>query len=196
MTTISKQTADQLLCYDPSTGVLTWRKRIPSHFRDGKWTKEHACKAWNTRYAGSTAGKLDVRTGYRYVAIYGRGYSAHRLAWLITTGEWPIGEIDHINGDPTDNAIANLRVVTRAMNAHNLPMSPLNRSGRVGVDFMKTKSKWRAQITYLGKAHHLGLYSNKEDAVRARDKAERDLGFHKNHGARRRVWGSNVRQND
>src|SRR5690606_8595946 len=57
--------------------------------------------------------------GYRRLWLDGRNYMMHRLAWLYVYGRWPRAMIDHINGDPRDNRIVNLRDVTNAVNQQN-----------------------------------------------------------------------------
>jgi len=48
-------------------------------------------------------------TGYVRIGVDGGKYTAHCLAWLYTHGVWPSDQIDHINGNRSDNRIANLR---------------------------------------------------------------------------------------
>lgn len=72
------------------------------------------------RYFGMEVGSVNAR-GYIRIHVLGRYYLAHRLAWLYVHGEWPPIYIDHINGVPTDNRIANLRCVTPQENNWNKP---------------------------------------------------------------------------
>jgi hypothetical protein len=90
-------------------------------------------------------------------------YQAHRLAWFLFYGEWPIYEIDHINGDKTDNRIINLRDVPDRINAQNMG---IHRNGHLpGVS--KVGKKWRASIQIGKKQTHLGMFSTQEEAYRA-----------------------------
>jgi len=131
--------------------------------------------------AGSEAGTVS-KGGYRQIQIQGARYYAQRLAWLYTFGRWPIGQIDHINGDKSDNRIENLREVTHAENGKNQKRSCANTSGVTGVSRHKRASKWQARINADGVEKHLGLFVNKQDAVEARQAAEVKFGYHENHG--------------
>jgi len=102
------------------------------------------------------------------------------LIWAMVNGEWPDGEIDHINGDRSDNRISNLRVVTHRENAMNRSRRSDNASGVTGVH--KCGSKWRATIKTSDGYKCLGLHSTIEDAARVRYLAERAHGYHANHG--------------
>ncbi len=84
-------------------------------------------------------------------------------------------EIDHIDRNPWNNRLVNLRVVTRTENRHNLsPASfPGNKSGRRGVSWCEASKKWKAYIGHNGGLVHLGYHTDKDDAVRAREEAER-----------------------
>lgn len=112
--------------------------------------------------AGDEAGCV-AATGYRVVRIDGRLYLAHRLVWLITTGKWP-AEIDHINRNRADNRPENLREVTSAENKANTGLSNRNTSGRKGVSWNKTLSKWQATAVIDGRSRYLGLYSDIDQA--------------------------------
>ena len=95
-------------------------------------------------------------------------------------------DIDHINGVKTDNRINNLRLVTRSINLQNASMRCHNTSGFNGVSWHKSTKKWRAQIRVDGKSIHLGVFSNKKDAIAARIKANIKYGFSERHGEQRK----------
>jgi hypothetical protein len=157
------------LDYDPETGVFLWRYC------------DDMPRRWNTRYAGTVAG-VDVGNGYRRIGIGGKMHGAHRLAWLIVTGEWPDAEIDHINGDRSDNRIANLREVSCTENGRNKAMPKNNTSGVIGVGWDSGAGKWRAAIGVAGRNIFLGLFTDIASAIAARKAAEIAYGFHPNHG--------------
>ena len=135
--------------------------------------------------ANAVAGWIDKPSGYRRIKINGVQYRMHRLVWLYHFGEWPVDEIDHINGERLDNRIDNLRVVTNQENCKNQKLPRNNKSGVTGVHFNKHHQKWQAQIKGDGKLKHLGSFANFEDAVAARKAAEILYGFHENHGRKR-----------
>ena len=135
---------------------------------------------WNVRKRGSTMGKVagcKYRNGYTMVRVDGVRYLAHRLVWLYHHGKWPDAEIDHINRNPSDNRIENLRPATRQQNIANYGVSKANKSGFKGVWFHKDRARWIAQIQKDGKIHWLGAYKSAEDAASAyRVAAERMFG--------------------
>lgn len=100
-----------LLAYDPDSGRLFWLPRLPPIFPISKDNS-----IFNKRYAGTEAFRTQDKYGYRMGRILGRAYKAHRVGWAIHTGAWPVGDIDHIDGDPSNNRICNLRDVSRAEN--------------------------------------------------------------------------------
>jgi len=166
-----------LLNYDPATGALTWRERPRTRFRDdGSWTR------FNRFYAGQPALDYTDREGYKHGPIFRRDYRAHRVAWALHYGRWPTHSLDHVNGDPSDNRIANLRQVSALENQKNLKTRRDNASGRMGVRFCQKNKKWQAKIGHRGKKYHLGSFANFDDACAAREAAELRFGFHKNHG--------------
>lgn len=76
--------------------------------------------------------------------------------------------VDHINRKPWDNRKENLRVCYQSSNKQNQSLYSNNKNGVIGVDYAWRLEKWRANITVDGERHYLGLYENKEDAIRAR----------------------------
>lgn len=180
---ISPQELRRLFSYDPETGALTWTRRSPAMFTDGAQTAEHRCAIWNGRYDGAAALNVRLPTGYLCGRVNGKRVLAHRVVWAISFDRWPQFEIDHMNGDPSDNRIANLRDVPRRENARNLKVYSANKSGVSGVGRWHN-GRWRAYISSSGSAIHLGSFESKADAVMARRAAEQALGYHENHGRR------------
>jgi hypothetical protein len=84
-------------------------------------------------------------------------------------------DVDHINGNKSDNRRSNLRIVTRLQNCHNAPKRTSNTSGYKGVGFDKRKNKWRARFRYKGSEMFLGYFENKHDAARMYNFWAKDL---------------------
>lgn len=159
MRALTDLTADyvrRLLDYDPTTGALTWKTNAD-------------CFA---RVAGKPAGRLR-QGGYRAVKINGREYAAHRLAWVHATGAWPPAQIDHIDRDPSNNALSNLRPATQAENLANTPARANNTSGFKGVS--PRRGKWLAQIRRHGKIVYLGSFDTPQEAGAAYLRAAREM---------------------
>jgi hypothetical protein len=153
------------LHYDPETGEFKWLKS--GHGRpNGK------------------AGHLDSRRGYNKIRFKGKLYRGARLAYFYMTGGWPLHQMDHVNGNPSDDSWDNLRAVTAQENHKNRKMPNTNRSGVQGVSWLKINKKWKAEIKPSAQEgnKHLGCFDFFSDAVEARKAAEVKYGFHPNHG--------------
>jgi len=111
----------------------------------------------------SIAGTL-CRTGYINISVNGKIYQSHRLAWLYVYGEWPEKHLDHINGNPSDNRIANLRLADISENARNKKLFKNNTSGVKGVTWDKYKFKWKAYVGFNRKLISLGYFDSIEEA--------------------------------
>lgn len=164
------ETLRQLLRYEPETGKLFWRERTPDLFEDRDHSALHSCAAWNAKWAGKEAFTSLNSWGHKRGRIFGISVKAHRVAWAIFYGEWPDGEIDHVNGDPGDNRIDNLRIVSSQQNKWNRGSRPGSLSRFVGVS-RSASGKWFGQINVNGKFHYLGTFETEEEAARARDAA-------------------------
>lgn len=117
--------------------------------------------------AGAVAGSK-THYGYSAIRIDGKIYPAHRLAWLHMHGDWPVGQIDHINTIKTDNSERNLRDVTRTVNQQNRKQAQSNsKTGLLGVCFDKRKSKYLAQIKAPGRGKFIGYFDDSNDAQAA-----------------------------
>jgi hypothetical protein len=136
----------EVLSYDPETGVFVWRERLSTRTR-----------------VGDVAGCPCKTNGYVLIRIDGRGYYAHRLAWLYMHGSFPPDEIDHRDGDRANNKLDNLRACSHAQNQKNRPRQR-NKSGFKGVRLERRTGKWFAAIASNGKQTHLGTYHTPEAA--------------------------------
>ena len=119
--------------------------------------------------------------GYPMCWYEGKVWLVHRLAFLLMGEEIPI-EVDHINGNRSDNRWCNLRAVTRTEQNRNTCRSKNNTSGVTGVSWDKRNNRWRATIWENSKQVSLGYYNCFLDAVATRKRAEREYGYHENHG--------------
>lgn len=167
----------KLLRYEADTGKLYWRKRSLDLFKSSG-----SCKTWNTKYAGKEAFTAIHWKGYAYGTVLYKVCRAHRVCWAIHHGSWPENEVDHINGVRTDNRISNLRDVSPLENRKNSKTPSNNSSGHIGVRWHAAAKKWQATIGVNKTSVYLGLYDKIDDAISARQLAERRYGFHKNHG--------------
>ena len=121
-----------LFTYDPHTGLLVWRK------------------TQGTARAGREAGWIH-QTGYVYVGVGGKSYKAHRIVWYMHYGKPPKDLLDHIDRDPTNNRISNLRECTHAENQQNKRTYANNLSGVKGVSWYPRYNKWRVRIQHRGR---------------------------------------------
>lgn len=180
MKKLTQQVVKELLHYDPDTGVFTWSKR------DRHWFANNQAHArWNTIYTDQVAGSFrKSKSGktYSIISVLAQDYKAHRLAFIYMTGEEP-DQVDHINGDGTDNRWSNLREVSHEVNAKNQKLHCTNTTGSSGVTYRKDRNQWRARISVNGKMTTLGNFKDFFEAVCARKSAEHLHNYHSNHGS-------------
>lgn len=150
--TLTADRLRELVDYDKESGIFTWR------------LSRRRCRL------GGIAG-YTREDGYVFVRIDKRLYRAHRLAWLWSYGEFPALEIDHINRNPADNRLVNLREVDSSQNKQNIAARRDNRSGYKGVFKHSQTGRWVAQIQADGKAKHLGCFATPEEASLAYQRA-------------------------
>lgn len=136
------------LRYDAYTGSLFWKIDRGNRFR-----------------AGQEAGHL--HDGYVVIGFNRKYYKAHRLAWLLTYGEWPSQDIDHINRNSADNRIINLRECSPSQNQANRNGNRNNSTGHRGVTFHKRLGKFQAAIRVNRKPIHLGTFDTALEASAA-----------------------------
>lgn len=179
----SPEVLRQLLRYEPDTGKMFWLPRGPEWFADSKYDPERVARWWNERFAGIEAFCTFDKKGYPYGFLFKSRWPKHRIVWAFHRGDIA-GEIDHIDGNPSNGRIENLRDVSRATNMRNKRTYNRNSSGFRGVYWSKAMQKWRVAISLNGKERHQGYFGSFDDAVAARKAAEQKHGFHENHGRR------------
>jgi hypothetical protein len=171
----SPEVMRKLLRYDEDTGKLFWNARTPDMFSSGYRSSVGNCRNWNARHAGKEA-FTSVSKGYLVGSVFKVKMKSHRVVWAIVNGVWPKNQIDHIDGNRSNNKIDNLREVTNLENHRNMKKSCSNGSGYMGV--YKHGERWRVKICNK----HIGVFDDLEQAIDARLIAQRQYGFHPNHG--------------
>lgn len=158
---LTDEIARELLAYDQETGEFRWRLGR-GHIK-----------------AGDIAGHLQEYKGgkfYRVIRILDSLHLAHRIGWLIATGKFPEGDLDHKDGDSLNNRFLNLRDSTHSQNMQNTVRRSDNKSGFKGVSWDAANSKWVARIRIPGgKYKNLGRFLDPEDAHRAYCSAANEL---------------------
>lgn len=172
--TITQGRLKQVLRYDSETGEFVW-----IHHDDHRVAGKVLGKI-----AGTIAAFSNSKKPYRKIAIDGKPFFAHRLAWFYVHGYFP-SQIDHIDGDGTNNRITNLREVSPRENSHNMRRHSRNVSGTSGVSWHAGARKWQARIQIDGKPISLGLYHDINKAIEVRKLTEVRAGYHTNHGTDR-----------
>lgn len=172
-----------MLDYDKDTGTLLWKPRESRWFPTGSHGRspEDVMKWWNKRFSDTLAFNYESG-GYLNGTLFNKKYRAHRIIWWMLFDEQP-EVIDHINGNGLDNRLENLRAATKKENSRNQKRPTHNTSGVVGVYWNIGCRKWVASIRVDGVLRHLGVFDEKEEAIKIRKQIETELGFHQNHGS-------------
>ena len=137
---------------DPITGRLYWRYSpcLPQR--------------WNSRWAGKPA-LSSFSQGYLSGSLLNRKTYAHRVVFALYYGRWPVGEVDHIDGNRANNHPSNLREATKRQNQ-------LNSRSRDGSTsryrcVYRQNGKWRVQANVDGRKVHVGVFDDESEAAAA-----------------------------
>lgn len=157
---VSHERLLEVLDYEPETGLF--RRRIPMQCRVK---------------VGEVAGGRKGAKGHIQIRLDGRLYLAHRLAWFYVHGRWPAQCIDHIDGDPANNRLSNLRDVAQRINLQNrrTPSSANKTSRLLGVSFCRRTGRWRSCIRVEGRQKSLGYFDSENEAHARYVEAKRQL---------------------
>lgn len=164
---LTQKELKEQLNYDPDTGIFTWNV--------GKFGAS----------LGNIAGSRHKTMGYIFIGLKNKRYLAHRLAFLYMEGYIPENEVDHINGNRSDNRWSNLRHVSTTCNHQNCNLRSDNKSGVQGVMYRKDRMKWISRAHFNNKNIILGSYETKLEAALARLTFEIDCP----------LWNCNERNN-
>jgi hypothetical protein len=147
----------ELFDYNAMTGTLSWRISTNNRVKAGDPIK--------TKY----------RAGHLAVSIDGVRYLAHRVIWKMTTGEDPVDQIDHIDGDASNNSFANLRESDQSQNRMNSRKNSNNTSGVKGISYHKATNKWRATVGNGYASKQIGIFDDFQSAVEACNLARAEM---------------------
>lgn len=172
----TREYLNSVLSYCAETGMLRWKNRPVNHFKT-----EGTYKSWNKRFAGKVAGAPHSQ-GYRQINLDGKVYLAHRFIWVMLHGPLVDYDIDHINGNRSDNRLVNLRIVSRAENLRNRKSANLGSNEVCGVSYAEKHGKYRAYVGIAGKQVHLGWFDDMDSAIACRQRANEVYGFTERHG--------------
>jgi hypothetical protein len=137
---LTQDTLRDVLYYNPETGEFYWLVKPSSR-----------------THIGQRAGCLGLK-GYRYIKLDGKSYQEHRLLWLYVYGEWPKGDLDFVDRDPTNIRIENLREATKSQNGGN---AVGRREGKLkGAFWHKRSERWCSMLNNKW----LGFFDTEEEA--------------------------------
>lgn len=151
----------RLFDYDADRGFLIWRNRADCP------------PQWNGKWAGRVAGGVSKSHGHMVLNLGHRLLLIHRVIWKWVTGEDPAFDIDHRDGDPRNNRLANLRVATKHENLRNCKRHKKKIDDLPKGVSRSSKTGYRAAIYVGGKQVHLGCFSSPEAAHDAYSTAAR-----------------------
>jgi len=146
----SQNTLLELLNYDPLTGELRWKFR------------PEGPPQWNGKWAGKLAGGVSKSQGHMVLNIGRRLMLVHRIIWKMVYGVDPPHDLDHRDGDPTNNRLSNLRSATHFQNMRN-KKPHRGKELPKGVSLHKC-GRYRASIYINSRCRHLGLFDDPDEA--------------------------------
>lgn len=136
------------LSYDNNKGILIWKK----------YNSKNKLKK-NGDEAGSIWGR------YKTITLNGIQYKYHRLVWFYVYEKWPIGVIDHIDGDGLNNRIDNLRDVDMYTNTQNTKKAnSKNKSSSNIPGVSMFKNRWIVRIRVDGRSKQFGSFKTQQEA--------------------------------
>lgn len=159
MRTLAFERVAELVRYEPETGNFYYTTR-----------RSNACR--KDGIAGTNGPRGD-----RILRMDGKTYLAHRVAFVLMTGKWPSFDVDHIDGNPSNNKWENLRDISHKMNSYNVHKVPSHKkhSNLLGAQWCAQGGFWKTEIMVEGKRFRLGTFDTEAEASAAYMQAKRDM---------------------
>lgn len=155
----------KFILLDVETGTIFWKDRVLEDFPSKKtWL------SFQSRFAGKRCGTYKAPDGYYRVTVNKTVQLVHRIIWALYYGEWPAKQLDHIDGDTTNNKISNLREVTGQQNQAN-SKSTKGSSIYKGVHWCNTSKRWVAKLMFNYKNVFTKHCNTEEEAAIAYNEA-------------------------
>lgn len=142
--TLTAERLREVLNYNPQTGIFTRLVRTAQRVQ-----------------VGDTAG-CKAQRGCLLIMIDCRLYQAHRLVWLYVHGVWPTNHIDHLDGNPANNRIENLRDVSHSVNMQNIRKAKSSNKSTGMLGSYRIGKRFQAKIVIDGKVRHIGMFDTPE----------------------------------
>ena len=137
-----------------------------------------ARKANGGKNTGDPVGFSVRKSGHKnvYLTLNGKlqGFVYARVVWMLHYGEWPEQEIDHIDCNPQNDAVENLRQASREENSQNTRFGRNGKSCK-GTYQDKRSGKWNCQVQAFGKVHGRYGFETEQQAYEARMVLAKDL---------------------
>jgi len=146
----------EMFDYDGKEGVLYWKQRDRKWFNHDKYHY-----IWNKRFAGKQAGHIMPSRKYGVINVLNHRYEYHQVVWAWVNGKWPENNIDHIDGDPSNNRVENLRDVTQFQNLKNINK---NKGLTPFVGVYKAGNRYISRIRNNYERIYLGSFDTAEEA--------------------------------
>lgn len=156
--------AEILLHLDEDSGRLYWRPRPLNWFQPPSLGI-----SWNARCANQEAFAIRSADGYLRGTLINKKLLAHRVVFAVANKRWPIGIVDHRDGDRLNNRPSNLREATYSQNAANAASRPKSRSQYRGVSWSTSLQRWASRCKLNGREHFIGYFDTEVEAARAYD---------------------------
>ncbi len=161
--TITHSRLLEVVEYNKETGIMASRVDRKSKFGGGRSVS-----------IGQKIGSLNNK-GYLQATIDGRTYLVHRLAWLYEKGVFPVDQLDHVDGNRTNNSLLNLRECSQLQNNQNVSKQQgVHTSKSIGVCYVKSIDYWVSYVRFNGRQYHK-YFKTEQEAIHGRSELKERL---------------------